>query len=277
MFVLGAMLFFRHVLFFGSVIPWDLQGFHLPHSYIYADAIARGELPLWDPSTYCGRPFQANIQTQVFYPTVALAAWIGAIAGREHLFFLLELNVILHTILAGMMAFRLGRVLEPAAALGAAAGDGVSDGGLLRHSRRAHGRRHGGGLDSAGVGFRDRTDQPAGPAAGAPVGAGAGLVDTRRTHSTDGYCGSQRHATGAVAGLGREGALEGGLAGGRVGNRVGPVVPGATWSNLPTDPAQHRAVQKRLAREWRRRAGGGIWSRWCGRTIGACSTWRPTA
>ncbi len=111
LFVLGAMLFFRHVLFFGSVIPWDLQGFHLPHSYVYADAIARGEFPLWDPSTYCGQPFQANIQTQVFYPTVALAAWIGALAGRDHLFFLLELNVILHTILAGMMAFRLGRVL----------------------------------------------------------------------------------------------------------------------------------------------------------------------
>ena len=112
LFVVGALLFFRDVLFLGRVIPWDLQGFHLAHAHLYADAIARGELPLWDPFTYCGRPFQANIQTQVFYPTVALAAWLGSIVGREHLFFLLELNVILHTVLAGVMAFRLGRVLN---------------------------------------------------------------------------------------------------------------------------------------------------------------------
>ena len=120
LFVLEAVLFFRHVLFSDRVIPWDLQGFHMPHAYLYADAVARGELPLWDPYTYCGRPFQANIQTQVFYPTVALAAWLGSWWGHRHLFFLLELNVILHTALAGMLAFRLGRVLglgTPAALL----------------------------------------------------------------------------------------------------------------------------------------------------------------
>jgi hypothetical protein len=119
-FALEAVVFFRGVLFFGHSIPWDLEGFHLPHAHVYADALARGELPLWDPYLYCGRPFQANIQTQVFYPTVALIAWLGSLIGHDHLFFLLELNVIFHTALAGMMAFRLGRVLElssPAALL----------------------------------------------------------------------------------------------------------------------------------------------------------------
>ena len=110
-FLLEAVVFFRGVLFFGHSIPWDLEGFHLPHAYVYADALSRGELPLWDPNLYCGRPFQANVQTQVFYPPMALVAWLGSLIGHDHLFFLLEVNVILHTAFAGMMAFRFGKAL----------------------------------------------------------------------------------------------------------------------------------------------------------------------
>jgi hypothetical protein len=114
-----VVLFHRRVLFSDYVIPWDLRGFHLPHAHLYADALGRGELPLWDPYTYCGRPFQANIQTAVFYPTVAVAAAIGSLAGHHHLEFLLELNVIFHVFLAGIFAYRFGRTagLSPPAAL----------------------------------------------------------------------------------------------------------------------------------------------------------------
>lgn len=104
-----VVLFHRRVLFSDYVIPWDLRGFHLPHAHLYADALGRGELPLWDPYTYCGRPFQANIQTAVFYPPVAVAAAIGSLAGHQYLEFLLELNVILHVLLAGIFAYRFGR------------------------------------------------------------------------------------------------------------------------------------------------------------------------
>ncbi|MBI4876534.1 MAG: hypothetical protein HY822_18005, partial [Acidobacteria bacterium] len=107
-----VVLFYRHILFAGYAIPWDLRGFHLPHIHLYADALRAGELPLWDPYTYCGRPFQANIQTAVFYPTVALAAWLGGVLGHARLLFLLELNVVLHVFLGGVFAFRLGRALK---------------------------------------------------------------------------------------------------------------------------------------------------------------------
>ncbi len=104
-----VVLFYRHVLFSDYAIPWDLRGFHLPHAHLYADALRRGELPLWDPYTYCGRPFQANIQTAVFYPTVALVAAVGSLAGPQCLEFLLDLNVILHVLLAGLFAYQFGR------------------------------------------------------------------------------------------------------------------------------------------------------------------------
>ena len=111
LFLAESLIFFRAVVFGGMVIPWDLQGFHLAHIHLYADALARGSFPLWDPFTYCGRPFQANIQTEVLYPSVALIAWLGSLPGAHDLFRMLEYNVILHTALAGMFAFRLGRVL----------------------------------------------------------------------------------------------------------------------------------------------------------------------
>lgn len=107
-----VILFFRLNLFAGYGIPWDLRGFHLPHAYAYSDALLKGELPLWDPYTYCGRPFQANIQTSVFYPPVALTAWLGGILGQQHLFYLLQLNVILHVFLAGLFAYWLALALK---------------------------------------------------------------------------------------------------------------------------------------------------------------------
>src|SRR5579864_4629550 len=106
-----VVLFYRHVLFLGHVIPWDLGGFFLPHAHAYADALRGGELPLWDPYTYCGRPLQANIQVGVFYPPMALVAWLGSVLGHEHLRYLLELNVIFHVLLAGVFSYWLGLAL----------------------------------------------------------------------------------------------------------------------------------------------------------------------
>jgi hypothetical protein len=96
-----VLLFYRHALFLPDqyVFPWDLRGFHLPHAYFYADSLARGELPLWDPYTYCGRPFQANIQTQVFYPTMPFVVPFELYG--------LELNVALHVFLAGVFTYLL--------------------------------------------------------------------------------------------------------------------------------------------------------------------------
>jgi len=104
-----AVLFWRHALFLGYSIPWDLQSYHLAHAHLYAEALREGHLPLWDPYTYSGRPVQANIQAQVFYPPMALVALAGSWLGDEWLLDLLELSVVGHVWLAGVLAFRLGR------------------------------------------------------------------------------------------------------------------------------------------------------------------------
>jgi hypothetical protein len=53
-----VLAFFRHILFYGHyAIPWDFRYYHLSLAWFVARSFARGELPLWDPYTYCGMPF----------------------------------------------------------------------------------------------------------------------------------------------------------------------------------------------------------------------------
>lgn len=118
-----VLFFYRHVLFYeGFVVPWDLRYFHLSHASFIAESFRDGELPLWDPYTYCGRPFYANIQTQLFYPPLALMIVLSNWSGGRHLFYFLEWEVMLHVFLAGVFTFWLLRRLgsgRPAALLGA--------------------------------------------------------------------------------------------------------------------------------------------------------------
>ncbi len=119
----GVVAFYRHVLFTAdAVIPWDLRYFHYPNAAFIADALAEGRLPLWDPFTYCGRPFFADIQMQAFYPPLLATAALSNLIGQGSLFFLLELDLIAHVFTAGAFAFLLLRELglrPPAAVLGA--------------------------------------------------------------------------------------------------------------------------------------------------------------
>jgi hypothetical protein len=78
-----VLTFHRHVLFqHGYLFPWDFRGVHLPLATFIAGSLRRGEMPLWEPYTYCGVPIFANIQAAIFYPPVLIATaasnWIGA-------------------------------------------------------------------------------------------------------------------------------------------------------------------------------------------------------
>lgn len=119
-----AVLFFRKVLFSGSYsIPWDFRYFHHPLAALMTRAFAAGEFPLWDTSTYCGRPLYAVIQAQVFYPPAILTALAGALFGEQRLIALMEWHLVAHVALAGVFtygllrALRLGRAAALAGAL----------------------------------------------------------------------------------------------------------------------------------------------------------------
>ncbi|MBK9169648.1 MAG: YfhO family protein [Bryobacterales bacterium] len=120
-----VLLFFRHVLFVPSrwVIPWDLRYYHYPLAQFFADALRAGELPLWDPFTYCGRPVYAILTMQGFYPPFWLTTAVHLGTGWEMLL-LLQAMLVAHIWIAGLGCYRLLRHFDlptGAALAGAAA------------------------------------------------------------------------------------------------------------------------------------------------------------
>src|SRR5579884_2333359 len=105
-----ALAFHWRVLFrSGYVIPWDFRYFHLSLAAILAEAVKHGQLPLWDPLTYCGRPVYANFQMQAFYPPSILAVVVYNLLGSHQLIHVLQWQLLLHVFSAAV--FELGGVL----------------------------------------------------------------------------------------------------------------------------------------------------------------------
>jgi hypothetical protein len=106
------LVFYRLVLFVpGYAIPWDFRAYHFPLASFIAKSFSRGELPLWDPYSYCGTPFYANIQAQLFYPPTLIAILASNSLAPGHLLYLLELQLIGHALLAGIFTYWLLRRL----------------------------------------------------------------------------------------------------------------------------------------------------------------------
>ena len=117
--LLEVTVFHRHVLFLrGFLFPWDFRSIHLTFATFVAASIRRGELPLWEPYTYCGTPIFALIHASLFYPPVLLATLAGNWFGPEHLARLLAIAIALQIFFAGVCTFALLRRLgaQPAAA-----------------------------------------------------------------------------------------------------------------------------------------------------------------
>jgi hypothetical protein len=119
----AALVFHRHVLFYPNyVFPWDFRTVHVPSATFIADSIRSGIMPLWDPYTYCGVPFFANIQAALFYPPALAAEFLGAWLGPEFIPRLLAIAVVLQVAFAGVCTFALLRRIgidAPAAWIGA--------------------------------------------------------------------------------------------------------------------------------------------------------------
>jgi len=104
--------FYRHVLFQrGYLFPWDFRGVHLPLATFVAASIRRGEMPLWEPYTYCGNPIFANIQAALFYPPVLAATIASNWLGAAWLPRLLAIAVAAQVFFAGVCTFALLRRL----------------------------------------------------------------------------------------------------------------------------------------------------------------------
>jgi hypothetical protein len=108
------LIFFRKVLLLPSkyVIPWDFQYYAFNQTQFLAESLRNGHFPLWDPYTYCGMAFFANIQAQVFYPPTLATAILSNIIDPHRLLFFMAAELVLHIFAAGVFTFMLLRELD---------------------------------------------------------------------------------------------------------------------------------------------------------------------
>ncbi|MBD3177702.1 MAG: hypothetical protein GF320_21220 [Armatimonadia bacterium] len=88
------------------------------------EALAEGELPLWDPYAFCGYPFIANNQSAVFYPP-NLVFWVLPLGVAY------DLSAYLALLLAGVFTYGLARDVGASRVGGALAAAGFVASGYL--------------------------------------------------------------------------------------------------------------------------------------------------
>jgi len=100
-------VYFHEILLMKSFFWEDFLYQFYPFRNFAAAAIAGGELPLWNPYTFSGTPFQADIQSALFYvPNLLLSLFVSG--GKLH-FYWVELFIILHYVLAGVTMYYYAR------------------------------------------------------------------------------------------------------------------------------------------------------------------------
>jgi hypothetical protein len=94
--------------------PWDAQWEYWGDLQLQADALASGQLPLWNPHDRLGYPFYTDPQAGTLYPLQWPLVAAGAIGGTP--WWLIAIKVLLHFELAalGMYALLRRRGLSPA-------------------------------------------------------------------------------------------------------------------------------------------------------------------
>ena len=107
-----CLLFVLVLLLFGKVIinneyfaGLDLINAFYPWKYFLVQNVKSGELPLWNPYTFCGNPFIANFQACIFYP-LDIIFFFTSVANA------FRIGLILHIFLAGALTYFLTRYLK---------------------------------------------------------------------------------------------------------------------------------------------------------------------
>ncbi|HVK37309.1 MAG TPA: hypothetical protein VNA88_02160 [Candidatus Kapabacteria bacterium] len=105
---LVTLVFFSGHLFGGAFLWEDFAEFTYPNQVFAARSFAAGILPFWNPYTFNGMPFLADLQIGFFYPGNLL---MYLLSGGELSSSLAQLFVVLHFPLAMVGAERLARGL----------------------------------------------------------------------------------------------------------------------------------------------------------------------
>lgn len=101
----AAILFFGHAILWNGASPFrgDIPLQFYPWKCYTRAMLASGEIPYWNPYTFGGAPFLANLQSAVFYP-------LDLILFLFPMEWFFGLSLVLHLLLAGIGAYLLARI-----------------------------------------------------------------------------------------------------------------------------------------------------------------------
>lgn len=102
--------FFWQVLFDRAMMPrggGDLVSFVYPMYTFASQALHSGHIPLWDPYLFSGAPFEADIQSGVFYPINLLFERLGPTFSYSTI----QTIAMVHYVLAGAFSYAFARSL----------------------------------------------------------------------------------------------------------------------------------------------------------------------
>jgi hypothetical protein len=103
--IIIGIFFFNQVIFFGKTFFFrDLYGYFFFQKTLLVDIVRSGELPLWNPYLHAGRPFLANMNNSLLYPTNLLYFILPSVPA-------FNLDIVLHLILCGVGTYCLARTL----------------------------------------------------------------------------------------------------------------------------------------------------------------------
>lgn len=92
----------------GSFPAGDFADQFYAFAHFAYEELAQGRLPVWNPFTFAGHPFIADVQSAVFYPPSLIVMAVSSLAGGFSLY-VLEWQAVLHFSLAGVLMFLFAR------------------------------------------------------------------------------------------------------------------------------------------------------------------------
>lgn len=101
----------------------DFSHHFFPFALFQHQALAEWRLPVWNPYTYGGHPFLADVQAAVFYPLSNLILWLTLpVQDAAARLYWLQVEALLHVALGGWFAALWARDLTGSRAAGVVAG-----------------------------------------------------------------------------------------------------------------------------------------------------------
>jgi hypothetical protein len=101
------LIFFRQLITGTAFIGDDFIEQFYPTKSLLAVSLSKGFIPFWNPYTFSGMPFFADLQIAVFYPTNYLLSFF--VNGEYLAPVVIQFSIVLHYLICSIFCFYIGR------------------------------------------------------------------------------------------------------------------------------------------------------------------------